>query len=166
MLTLIVATDSTGGIGKDNTIPWTSRADLRHFREITTGSTVIMGFNTFKSLDYKVLPNRTNIVVLDDAKPVPLELMDTGCLILFESCLVKYLKSDVKAQKYLIGGARIYQKYIGYCDRLIHTTIMGNYECDTSVDLFNHVSTGKCWNYETQDVLDDGSVVRYYGTTE
>ena len=65
-LSLIVATDSRGGIGKDNKIPWHIPEDMKRFKELTMGHPVIIGRKTYDSiLSYlkKPLPGRTNIVV-------------------------------------------------------------------------------------------------------
>src|SRR4030066_2268563 len=52
-------------IGRDNTLPWRLPADMRHFRELTTGHPVLMGRKTFESLG-RPLPNRTNLVISSD----------------------------------------------------------------------------------------------------
>lgn len=164
MLSLIVATDSKDGIGKDNTIPWTSRADMKHFKETTMGSTVIMGFNTFKSLDYKPLPGRNNVVVLDFSREIPDTVLESGCTILPNTSVQKFIKDmSPNNHLFLIGGAAQYEEYMKYCDRLIHTTIMGDYECDKNIKLFGS-SVG--WEFLYQEVLQDGSVVRYYNRVD
>lgn len=61
-LELIVAVAENGVIGRDNDLPWRLPDDLRHFKRITTGHTVIMGRNTWTSIG-RALPNRANIVV-------------------------------------------------------------------------------------------------------
>lgn len=59
---IIVAVDFKNGIGKNNTIPWKNSEDMKHFKNITTGTTIIMGRRTFESIG-KPLPNRINIIV-------------------------------------------------------------------------------------------------------
>lgn len=157
MLILIVATDDKSGIGKNGTIPWASRADMKHFKETTTGNTVLMGYNTFKSLGFKPLPNRKNVVILNAGRAVPPELQDSGAEILYNTEVYEYLCTSTESI-YLIGGAAIYKEYSQYCDYLIHTSIMGDYECDT---VFNPLE-GMNWEFKRQNILNDGSVVRYY----
>ena len=63
MLSIIVAIDQNNGIGKDNSMPWHLSDDLRRFKAITMGHTVIMGRNTWLSLPFKPLKGRRNIVI-------------------------------------------------------------------------------------------------------
>ena len=60
---LIWAQDFNGGIGKDGRLPWHISEDLKNFKQITLGSTIIMGRKTWDSLPFKPLPKRRNIVL-------------------------------------------------------------------------------------------------------
>ena len=60
---ILVAVSPEGIIGKNNTIPWHYSADLKRFKRLTTGKTIIMGRKTWESLPVKPLPNRRNIVI-------------------------------------------------------------------------------------------------------
>lgn len=97
-ISAIVATDINGLIGKGNTLPWHLPADLKYFKEVTTGKTVIMGKNTFLSLG-RPLPNRKNVVVtsqnLNDEK---IETFKT---------LEEAIKNN--PDSFIIGGAQIYK---------------------------------------------------------
>ena len=62
IVSAVVAVSENGVIGKDNQLPWRLPADLRYFKQLTTGHTVIMGRKTFESIG-KPLPNRRNIVI-------------------------------------------------------------------------------------------------------
>ena len=62
MINIIVAYDKNLAIGKDNTLVWRQSADLKRFKELTSGHTVVMGRKTFESIG-KPLPNRRNIVI-------------------------------------------------------------------------------------------------------
>ena len=61
MLSIVVAKAKNNIIGKENKLVWNLPADLKHFRELTTGHVIIMGRKTFESLG-RVLPNRKHIV--------------------------------------------------------------------------------------------------------
>lgn len=65
---MIAACDDKRGIGIDNKLPWTNKADMAHFRTTTTGHTVIMGRNTYESIprEFRPLKNRINIVISRD----------------------------------------------------------------------------------------------------
>lgn len=67
MITLVVARDRNGAIGKDGDIPWHAPEDLRMFQRETTGSALIMGRLTWESLPVKPLKNRMNCVISRDA---------------------------------------------------------------------------------------------------
>lgn len=69
MITLIAAVARNGVIGKDNTLPWHLPEDLKHFKQLTTGHTVIMGRKTWESLPerFRPLPGRLNVVVTRNA---------------------------------------------------------------------------------------------------
>lgn len=121
MITLIVARDQNGAIGKDNTIPWHAPEDLKCFQRETLGGAVIMGRNTWGSLPFKPLKNRLNLVVSSD--PNAAEIVCPS----IEAAL-----AEARAQGYLriygIGGAGIYREMLPIADRMVIT------EVDTVVD--------------------------------
>ncbi len=78
MITLIVARDRNGAIGKDNTIPWHAPEDLKAFQRETLGGAIIMGRNTWDSLPVKPLKNRLNIVVSSDPNCADLVVPSLG----------------------------------------------------------------------------------------
>ena len=67
MIHIIAAVARNGAIGLDNKLLYHMPADMRHFKELTTGHTVVMGRNTFESLPKGALPNRRNIVLTRNA---------------------------------------------------------------------------------------------------
>ena len=116
MLTLIVARDRNGAIGKDNTIPWHAPEDLQFFMRETTGGAVIMGRNTWESLPVKPLKNRLNIVVssrgVDHDRVVG--SIDEACAL---------ATSEARARVYGMGGAGIYAALLPLADRLLVTEV-------------------------------------------
>ncbi|MDP7465479.1 MAG: dihydrofolate reductase, partial [Candidatus Marinimicrobia bacterium] len=66
---LIWAQDENGGIGKDGNLPWHISEDLKNFKRLTSGFTILMGRNTWESLPVRPLPERRNIVL--SSKEVP-----------------------------------------------------------------------------------------------
>ena len=116
MLTLIVARDRNGAIGKDNTIPWHAPEDLQFFMRETTGGAVIMGRNTWESLPVKPLKNRLNIVVssrgVDHDRVVG--SIDEACAL---------ATSEARARVYGMGGAGIYAALLPKADRLLVTEV-------------------------------------------
>src|ERR1700759_4767367 len=63
MITLVLAMAKNGVIGKDGAIPWRISDDLKRFKQLTVGKTVVMGRKTWDSLPKRPLPDRTNIVL-------------------------------------------------------------------------------------------------------
>ena len=105
-LKMIAAVGKNNELGKDNDLIWPIKEDLKFFKNVTTGHTVIMGANTFFSLP-KVLPNRTNIVLSQDDITVP-----EGVILYHD--LNKFL-SDYKDKDeivFVIGGGTIYRLFI------------------------------------------------------
>ncbi|UWR59326.1 dihydrofolate reductase [Phaeobacter inhibens] len=116
MITLIVARDQNGAIGKDNTIPWHAPEDLQSFQRETLGGALIMGRNTWDSLPVKPLKNRLNLVVSSDP-----EAADLVCPSI-EAAL-----AEARAQGYHriygIGGAGIYKGMMEAADRMLITEV-------------------------------------------
>lgn len=121
MITLIVARDRNGAIGRDGDIPWHLPGDLAMFQRETTGGALIMGRATWESLPVKPLKNRLNIVVSRDrslAEHVVASVPDAIALA----------RSMGYFRIYGIGGAGIYQEMLPLADRLLLT------EVDTAVE--------------------------------
>ncbi|MGH9945801.1 MAG: dihydrofolate reductase [Pyrinomonadaceae bacterium] len=118
MIIGIVAIAKNFAIGKDGKLPWHYSADLKHFKETTTGHAVVMGSNTFRSIG-KPLPNRLNIVLSRSAQ------IDTAENLIFlrsekEAIDVsKYLKCNL----YVIGGSKTYAEFAPLIDAWIVTRI-------------------------------------------
>lgn len=116
MITLIVARDRNGAIGKDNTIPWHAPEDLKAFQRETLGGAVIMGRNTWDSLPFKPLKNRLNIVV--SSNPDAAEIV---CHSLEDA--IKTAAGQGYHRIYGIGGAGIYRAMLPLADRLLITEV-------------------------------------------
>lgn len=125
MLSIIVAIAKNYVIGKDNKLIWNIPADLKRFKKITTGHTVIMGRNTFLSLG-RVLPNRKHIV---------LSLTELDCdnenVVVVDDIekLDEYIDKD--EENFVIGGAMIYKLLMPKADRLYITEIDKDFEGDS-----------------------------------
>lgn len=130
ILSLIVAIDRRGGIGKDNQLLWHLPADLKHFKSITTGHTVIMGRKTHESIG-RPLPNRRNIVLSrrQIGKPDGYEVMGS-----LDEALIS-CQDEQKA--FVIGGAEIYRLAIDKADELYLTRVDTLADADTFFPDFN-----------------------------
>ena len=103
MLSIIVAVAKNNVIGKDNKLIWHLPEDLKRFKRITTGHTIIMGRKTFESLG-RVLPNRKHIVL---SKDKDFKVDDENVQVINDiSLLGEYISSE--EENFVIGGASIY----------------------------------------------------------
>ena len=118
MLSIIVAKSINNAIGKDNKLLWKIPDDMKRFKEITTGHTVIMGRKTFESIG-KVLPNRLNIILTRDPN---YKIDDPNVKILGGvSDLEKYINDE--NENFVIGGAQIYSILMPKCQKLYVTQV-------------------------------------------
>lgn len=116
MISLVVARDKNGAIGKGNKIPWYAPEDLQFFKRETLGGAIIMGRNTWDSLPFKPLKNRLNIVVSSQKCGADL---DCGSV----SDAVDAAYAHGYRRVYGIGGAGIYREMIEIADRLLITEV-------------------------------------------
>ena len=126
MLSIIVAKSINNAIGKDNKLLWKIPDDMKRFKEITTGHTVIMGRKTFESIG-KVLPNRLNIILTRDPN---YKIDDPNVKILGGvSDLEKYINDE--NENFVIGGAQIYSILMPKCQKLYVTQVDKDFVGDT-----------------------------------
>jgi len=122
---LIVACDPNGGIGYKNKLPWSNiQGDLPRFKKLTTDKIVVMGRNTWDSLEKKPLPNRVNIVVTTRE----LENVTT-----INSISHQFYGEYPDA--WLIGGAQLINSSWHLIDEVHLTITFAEYTCDTFIDL-------------------------------
>jgi dihydrofolate reductase len=112
MISIIAAVSDDWGIGKDNELLWHISEDLKRFKRLTTGKTVIMGRNTWYSLPKRPLPGRKNIVITD----VPDEVID-GCETVY-SIEEAHSVCSKDEEAFVIGGGSIYRQFMPIADRL------------------------------------------------
>lgn len=126
MLSIIVAKSINNAIGKDNKLLWKIPDDMKRFKEITTGHTVIMGRKTFESIG-KVLPNRLNIILTRDPN---YKVDDPNVKILGGvSDLEEYINDE--NENFVIGGAQIYSILMPKCQKLYVTQVDKDFVGDT-----------------------------------
>lgn len=125
-ISLIAAIAKDRGIGYKNKLLVHLPPDLKHFKTITSGHTVIMGQTTYESMG-GALPNRSNVILTND-----LNFKAPGCVILYslEEAL-EYIEKSTEEEIFFIGGASIYRQSIKYADKLYLTVIDKEFEADT-----------------------------------
>ena len=123
MKTIIVAYDQNMGIGANNDLLWKQElpADLRHFKDLTTGSTVIMGSNTYKSIG-RPLPNRHNIVI----NYSDMQIDDVTVVTSLEDA---YKAADTR-DVFVIGGGQIYKLALDTVDVIKATEVQASFKAD------------------------------------
>jgi len=119
----IVAMAPGGVIGKENRLPWHSPADLKYFKKLTLGSTVIMGRKTFESLG-RPLPGRENFVLSRSEKK------ETAGVRFFHS-LDQALKAVKTEKAFIMGGGELYRETLDRVNGIYLTQVAGKYEGDT-----------------------------------
>ena len=123
---ILVAVSPEGIIGKDNSIPWHYSADLKRFKNLTLGKTVIMGRNTWESLPVKPLPERRNIVITRS-------LLDgVECFQSIDDAL-----GTCEGDVWFIGGAGIYQEALRKADIIDMTLVPDNISGEGCVEFPN-----------------------------
>ncbi len=124
-ITIIVAVDLAMGIGKDNDLLCHLSTDLKRFKEITSGHTVVMGLNTWISLPRKPLPNRRHIVI------APEKVYDHPDVEFAHSIEEAIEKMDTDRENFIIGGGMIYKTFMEYAQTIMLTVIQKEFEADT-----------------------------------
>jgi len=121
-LSIVVAMDEKGLIGRGENLPWRISEDLKLFREITTGNTVIVGRKTFESFQVMPLPNRHNIVLSRGDFTFP------GVQVFgsFEDALS--FAENLNGEIFVAGGKSIYEQALSHADRLYVSHVKGVYE--------------------------------------
>jgi dihydrofolate reductase len=118
-ITAIVAVDRKLAIGRAGKLPWHYSADLKFFKETTSGNAIVMGHTTWKSIG-KALPNRLNIVLSRTAeleeKPGLLRVMRSKAEVLE---FAKNYERDV----FIIGGAQVFAEFADAIDKWLVTEI-------------------------------------------
>jgi dihydrofolate reductase len=117
MISIIVAVSEDWGIGKNNELLWHISEDLKRFKRLTTGNTVIMGKKTWESLPRKPLPGRKNVVLTDDLNET---IPDAVTAYSIEDSLAKCEKTE---EIFIMGGGSIYRQFMLIADRLYITHV-------------------------------------------
>jgi dihydrofolate reductase len=124
-ITIIVAVDLAMGIGKDNDLLCHLSTDLKRFKQITTGHTVVMGLNTWISLPRKPLPERRHIVLS------PEKVFDHPQVFFVSSVEDAIASMDSENENFIIGGGMVYETFMEYAQTLMLTVFQKTFEADT-----------------------------------
>ena len=123
MLSIIVAFDDNYLIGNGNDLPWNEPEDLKYFKKITMGHSLVMGYNTYLSIVNRIgktLPGRTSYVLTYEK-----ELQHKAIIVDDIDELINKFKDE---ELFVIGGKMIYEMLLPKADRLYLTRVEGSHE--------------------------------------
>jgi len=131
-ISIIAAVSDNYAIGRSNNLPWHLPADLKRFKELTTGHAIVMGKRTFESLPKGPLPNRKNIVLTS----IMSEGVNEGY---FEADSLEdaVFLCEHEKQVFIIGGATVYRQCIDKVDSMFITWIHKDFSADTFFPKFD-----------------------------
>ncbi|TSA25296.1 MAG: dihydrofolate reductase [Bacteroidetes bacterium] len=124
MISIIVAVAENYAIGKDNQLLWHLPDDMKRFKRLTTGHTVIMGKKTWESLPKRPLTDRRNIVITDDPND---HFEGAETVMSIEEALAL---CNPEEENFIMGGASIYQQFLPLTDRLYLTRVHKTFDGD------------------------------------
>lgn len=132
VISLIAAINKNYVIGKNNKLIWHIPEDLKRFKKITLGKTIVMGRKTFESLP-KILPNRRHIVITRNKNYL---IPDNKVTVVHNiRDILKY--KNYPEEVFIIGGEKVYSQMLPYCIRLYLTEIMSFEDGDAHFPEFN-----------------------------
>jgi dihydrofolate reductase len=144
-ISIIVAIAKNNAIGKDNKLLCHVPGDLKRFRQITTGHTVIMGKNTYLSLPDGPLKNRRNVVISDNHQD-----RFNGCVTVYSiEDAIKLCDED--QESFIIGGASVYRQFLPHASKLYLTLVNKYFEADT---FFPEIKPEE-WNEILREIPED-----------
>ena len=136
MVTILVAYDDEYGIGCNGQIPWSIPADLKRFKELTLGHTLIMGRKTWDSLPIKPLPRRKTVVISrnyvlmpDSPRAESNSLVTVAHNFSYALATAKCFNTEI----FIVGGGEIYTEALlsGKVDKIILSKMSGTHNADT-----------------------------------
>ena len=148
MIAIVAALSRNRVIGRDGGLPWHLPGDLRHFKELTSGGTVVMGRKTYESIPekFRPLPNRRNLVLTRNGFEAP------GAEIRHD------LQEALEEQDcFVIGGATIYAQALPFADRLYLTEI----DAEIAGDAFFPELIGEWDLAESEPIEENGLRYRF-----
>lgn len=136
-INIIACIAKNGAIGQNNQLLYHLRADMEHFKALTTGHTIVMGRKTYESLPNGALPHRKNVVVSQSLEHIE------GCVV----CHSLEEALNQAEQLYIIGGASIYEAALPLANHLYLTVVDDE---PTTADTFFPAINWKEWSVDSR----------------
>lgn len=145
-ISIILACDSRGGIGKDGKLPWHIPEDLKRFKDLTQGATIIMGRKTYDEIADK-FPDRTD-AILPGRKSIVLsrkmEINPRGASVKPRlRTAIEDARNSGEKSIFVIGGERLFWEALPWANMVFMTAVDGDYHCDKHFPLKSFISKGK-----------------------
>ena len=153
-LTVIAAHDPNLVIGKDGSLPWHYKEDLKFFKNTTMGYPLLMGRIVFEELNEKPLPGREALVLTRSKAYDHVQTFES-----IESAL-QFLEESEYEKVFVIGGGEIYRQMMDEADELVITEIHETHEGDTFFPEYRD-KIGEVWKEVSRDDHEDLSFVKY-----
>ena len=147
-ITIVAAIASNNVIGQKNSLPWDIPEDLKRFKQLTSGHTILMGRKTFDSIG-RPLPNRTNIVMTKDTN-----YQREGVEVVFDEREALNLIKDLNQEVFIIGGSKIYELFEPWATSLMITRVLKDFEGDA---FFPNINWNNWLIKNKEEFLDEKS---------
>jgi len=150
IVSIIVAVANNNAIGGNNQLLWHISADLKRFKQITSGHAIVMGRKTYESIG-KPLPNRQNIVITRNR-----ELSLSGADVVDSVEAAKEIAQG--DELFIIGGGEIYSQTLPVADRIYLTRVWADYKADT---FFPEIDMSSWREVSREDFQAEGETPAY-----
>lgn len=147
-LSLIAAIGKNRELGKNNDLIWHLKEDMKFFKKMTNGKTIIMGRVCFESLP-GLLPNRKHIILSNNKE---YKVKDALIMNNIDEVL-EYIK-NTNEECFIIGGSKIYELFLPYCDKLYLTEINSESDADVYFPKINE----ELYNKEILDEKEENNI--------
>ena len=166
MISAIAAIDENYGIGYKNELLCHIKEDLKHFRELTNNSIIVMGRKTWESLPTKPLPNRINVVITNSVESTKItEYKDKSAFTVFMNLNRAKNALNILGKTYnifIIGGGLTYKELLPFCDYVYLTRIHKSFE---NIDTYFPKLNNDEWEVLEADGLKKQEDIEYHFET-
>ena len=154
MIIGIVAVDRNGAIGKGGQLPWHYSADMKFFKETTTGHACVMGYKTWLTLK-RPLPNRLNIVLSREAEVQPQD----SVIVMRDVKSVLSKAKELNCDLFIIGGEQVYRAFLPFIEKWVVTKVPLEVE---GADAFAPAGFLNGFKVYDTNQIDEGLRVSFY----
>lgn len=130
MIYMIWSQDKYRGIGINDSLPWNIPNEIQHFKNVTSGKKILMGFNTYATIG-GILKNRLNYVLVSNKTTV----IKNAIMVHDYKKIVEQYADNSDDDIYVIGGKSVFELFAQYADFLIVSLIPGEFNCNVKIDV-------------------------------